>query len=190
MIKRIINVGWVGSISDEIEETAKLSFSKKRLINQSNLFTHRSALFYTPSENIPKTEIGSGELDIKIPIPTPDYTDFWELKAYKSPRLWVDLIQRQTFKIRWVPIFPAKIIITRFDAWKIRPDHLPLGTKALIDALKVKTTGRSDRQLLYYFGAIIDDGPKFVDVVHKQEIVKHPKNAGIRIEVLLNNKSN
>jgi hypothetical protein len=124
-----MNSNWVGTISEEIEEHAGISFSKERLINQPDLFIHRSALFYTPTENIPPENIGTGVLDIKLPIPTPDYSDFWELGSYKSPKLWVDLIQRQTFKVRWLPIFPATINITRFDAWKIRADHLSLGNE-------------------------------------------------------------
>jgi hypothetical protein len=60
---------------------------------------------------------------------------------------------------------------------------MSIGTKALIDALKVKTTGRKDKKYLHYFGAILDDGPQFVDIHFKQEYVKHPKNACVRIEV-------
>lgn len=178
-----MDANWVGTISEEIENNPGEIFSKERLLNQSNLFIHRSALFYTPTESIPPDNIGSGQIDIIIPIPTPDYTDFIELSTYKSPKLWVDLIQRQLYKIRWQPIIPAAIIITRYDVWKIRSDHMSIGTKALIDALKVKTTGRKDKKYLHYFGAILDDGPQFVDIHFKQEYVKHPKNACVRIEV-------
>lgn len=178
-----MNVNWVGSISEELEEQPGKCFSKKRLINQPYLFSHRSALYYTPNANIPPMYIGSGALDVSLPITTPDYTDFWELNSYGSPKLWVDLIQRQTNKIRWLPMHPALITVTRFDAWKIRFDHFTLGSKSLIDALKVKTTGRKDKKYLHYFGAIVDDGPEYVEIILNQELVNHPKDAFVRVQI-------
>ncbi len=186
--KKIMNVNWVGSISEEIEEQPGKSFSKERLRNQSSLFAHRAALYFTSTENIPSEYVGTRALNIDIPIPTPDYTDLWELNSYKSPKLWVDLIQRQTYKIRWLPMIPATIIITRFDAWKIRQDHTSLGIKSLVDALKVKTTGRKDRKYLHYFGAIVDDGPEYIDLQVKQDPVNHPKDAFVRLQVQPNNE--
>jgi hypothetical protein len=175
---------WVGSISDELEANGPVSFTPRRLEKQKHLFAHRSALFYTPTENVPVEYIGSGPLDIMLPVAPPDYTDFFEIPAYRSPRFWVDLIQRQTGKLRWHPISPARVIFARYDCFSIRQDHLAIGTKGLLDALKVRTTGRRDRLYLHYFGAIADDGPAFADVSWEQELVVHPRDGRIRIKVL------
>ena len=59
-----------------------------------------------------------------------------------------------------------------------------IGTKALLDALKMRTTGRRNGVYLHYFGAIVDDGLGFVDLEWRQELVKHPRDAGIRIQVV------
>lgn len=108
------------------------------------------------------------------------------MRALRSPRLWVDLIQRHSGRLRWQPLLPAGIILRRYDYFSIRTDHLAIGMKGLIDALRVSTTGRRDRIYLHYFGAIVDDGPSFVDVTYeqKQELVPNPKEAGGRIQVL------
>jgi len=79
---------------------------------------------------------------------------------------------------------PARVKLVRYDYFVIRVDHLAMGMKGLIDALKVRTTRRRDRVYLYYFGAITDDGPGFVDVSCEQKLVAHPKDAGVRIRVL------
>jgi hypothetical protein len=108
------NLAWIGTISDELTEQGPVSFTYHRLQRQEHLFGHRSALFYTPTENIPAEYIGSSPLDIMLPIATPDWTDLFEIRAYWSPRLWVDLIQRQTGKLRWNPISPARVILGVF----------------------------------------------------------------------------
>ncbi len=126
----------MGSISEELEEKGPVSFTRRRLEKQEHLFAHRSALSYTPTENIPVDYIGSGQLDIMLPVAPPDYTDSWEIRAYQSPRLWVDLIQRQTGKVRWRPTSPARVIFVRYDCFSIRLDHLAAGIKGLLDALK------------------------------------------------------
>ena len=138
---------------------------------------------YTPTENIPNKHIGSGPLDITLPVAFPDYTDFFEIPAYRSPRFWVDLIQRQTGKLRWTPISPATVEFVRYDCFSIRADHLALGTKALLDALKIRTSGRRDRLYLHYFGAIVDDSYRFVNVFWGQELVEHPKDARVRAKI-------
>ena len=177
------SISWVGSISDELGENGPIAFSSRRLQDQEHLFAHRSALFYTPTQNIPLEFIGAGPLDIILPVPPPDYTEYFELRAYRIPRFWVDLIQRQTYKLRCQPISPACVVFTRYDYFAIRSDHLAIGTKAILDALKVRTTGRRDRVYLYYFGAIVDDGPGFVEVSWHQELMRHPKDAGVRVQV-------
>jgi hypothetical protein len=74
----------------------------------------------------------------------------------------VDLIQRQTGKLRWQPFPQAAVIIDRYDCFTIRQDFLCAGVKGLLDALKVRTTGRPDRLYLHYFGTIADDGWNFL----------------------------
>lgn len=78
---------------------------------------------------------------------------------------------------------PALITVTRYDAWRVRQDHLSLGIKALIDAFKVKTAGRKDKKYLFYFGAIVDDGPKKVEIKLNQALVEHPSQAYLRVEI-------
>jgi hypothetical protein len=178
------SLSWVGTISDELTEQGPVSFTSRRLQQQEHLFAHRSALFYTLTENIPAEYIGSGPLDIMLPIATPDWTDLFEIRAYQSPRFWVDLIQRQTGKLRWHPISPARVIFTRHDCFLIRSDHLYAGVKGLLDALKVHTHGRRDGILVHYFGAIVDDGPGFIDVSCDQVLEAHPQTSGVRVQVL------
>ena len=161
-----------------------MSFTSRRLQRQNHLFAHRSALFYTPTKNIPVQHVGSGVLDVMLPVATPDYTDLWEIRALGAPRFWVDLIQRHVGKLRWHPMQPARIIFRRYDYFVIRTDHLVIGMKGLLDALKLGTTGRRDGIYLHYFGAIVDDGPGFVEVMYEQELVPDPKEAGVRIQVL------
>jgi hypothetical protein len=102
--------------------------------------------------------IGTGDIDITLPVVTPDYTTLKEIRGYGVPRFWVDLLQRQSGKLRWRPIGPARVRITRYDHYIIRGDHVAVGNKALLDSLKVRTSGRRDRKDLFYFGAIFDDG--------------------------------
>jgi hypothetical protein len=174
---------WINSISEEIDLKGPITFTGKRLARQDCLLAHRSALFFTPTKNIPQEWVGNGPVDISIPIVSPDYTDFFEIPSYRTPRFWVDLIQRQTAKLRWKPFVPARVDIIRYDYFQIRWDHLSFGVKALVDALKVRTTGRRDGRYLYYFGAILDDGPGFVRVHCDQRKVGHPKSARMRIKV-------
>jgi hypothetical protein len=56
--------------------------------------------------------------------------------------------------------------------------------KSLLDALKASTTGRRDRRLLYYFGAIRDDNnTDLVEFQLTQEHVNSPAKAGTRVIV-------
>jgi hypothetical protein len=82
---------------------------------------------------------------------------------------------------------PARVIFVRYDYFTIRSDHLAIGSKGLLDALKIRTSGRRDGIYLHYFGAIVDDAPAFVDVSREQELVGHPREAGIRVRVLPKN---
>lgn len=177
------SVSWLGSVSEELEESGPTAFTLRRLQRQDNLFAHRSALFYTPTRRIPREYVGNGELDVTLPIATPDYPDLLEIRALGSPRLWVELLQRHTGKLRWTAMRPATIIFTRYDYFSIRSDHLAIGRKGLLDALKVGTSGRRDGIYLYYFGAIIDDAPGVIDAVYGQELVQHPHQLAIRVRV-------
>lgn len=182
-------ISWCGTVSEQLEYNGPSEFSRERLERQEDLFGHRSALFYTPTERIPPEYVGSGPLDITLPVAPPDYTEFYEIRSYRIPRFWVDLIQRQTHKLRWNPISPAKVTFVRYDYYTIRTDHLSIGTKALLDALKVRTSGRRDGLYLHYFGAIVDDGPGFVNIRWSQDVVDHPRNACVRVIVETANKS-
>lgn len=173
----------VGKLTKAIEQEGPQAFSRNRLKEENNLFAARCALFYTPTESIPSKWIGEGSLDVILPIPTPSYYEFHELRGYQTPRLWVDLLQRATGKIRWRPNIPARLQIVRYDYIEL-PYHSIVGAKALIDALKVQTVGRSDALLLYYFGAILDDGSKnIIELDFKQKLVKQPSEAKTHIIV-------
>jgi len=164
-----------------VEYAGPQSFARKAIHAQTNLFEERCALFYTPTENLPVAWVGAGPLDVTLPIPTPSYYEFLEIRSYQSPRLWVDLLQRATGKLRWTPYNPARLTIIRYDTQQL-PYHAVAGAKALIDALKLKTTGRSDRRLLYYFGAILDDGPDNIpEPKFRQELVSLSSEARTRI---------
>ena len=173
----------MGCLSDYLE-WGQDEFSEEELAEWDDLFSDRAALFLTPTENIPKTWIGDGPLDVTLPIPTPSYHELrFTLYGYRTPRVWVDLIQRQTGKIRWRPNDPVRLTIVRYDAVTL-PYHWTVGLKPLIDALKYSTTGRRDGRLLYYFGAIIDDSHKhIVEYDWRQERISHPSEAKIRVVV-------
>lgn len=173
----------MGTICDELASRGPIAFSREDLESQAHLFAHRAALFYTPTESIPSLYIGNADVDITIPIVTPDYTTHAEIRAYGSPRLWVDLLQQQSGKLRWTTLASPCVRITRYDLYIIRTDHLAISNKALIDALKVRTTGRRDGRELFYFGAIVDDGPNHARIVEEQALVDHPREARVRVQV-------
>lgn len=178
------SVSWLGTLSERILSEKPVAFSASEVSAQEELFAHRAALFYTPTDSIPGEFIGYGPIDITIPIATADYTDAVEFQYPISPRFWVDLIQRQTMKIRWQPILKAHIMFTRYDYYVIRDDHFISGIKALLDALKEKASGRIDGHWLYYFGAIIDDSSAFITLEWDQQCINHPSEARTRIQVI------
>ena len=165
-----------------IENHGPTKFSLEDTQNSADLYLERAALFYTPTENILEKYIGTGNLDIYLPIVTPTY--FESLEFHKYPRIWVDLLQRATGKIRWRSINPFRLTIVRYDT-EIHANHVEAGMKALIDALKEKTSGRSDGKNLYYFGAIIDDSPKYMSnndsFSIQQKLVESPSESKTRI---------
>lgn len=163
-----------------------LEFSRSRLARVDDLFEQRNALFYTPSQNLPPRWIGAGTLSVKLPIVTPTYYEYLELRHQQYPRFWVDLLQRATGKLRWQPMNPAHVFFRRHDTKRVRDDIALAGIKALLDALKVRTSGRRDGRYLYYFGAIVDDASQYIDRLEvEQAVVSHPSEAQIEIFVEL-----
>ena len=185
------SASWCGTLSEYVLEEPALRFSANEVANQEDLFAHRAALFYTPTSAIPSEFIGEGELKISLPIVTADYTEFYENRAPRSPRFWVDLIQRQTHKISWQPYSKALVTFTRYDYYQIRADHMPMAAKCLLDAFKERTYGRSDGKVIFYFGAVEDDSRKHIPVLnYRQESVDHPSQARMDIEIVPIKKSN
>lgn len=170
-------------LSYHIYNNGPTEFQTKDILKQKELFYHRAALYYTHSKNLPSEWIGTGLLDVKLTIPTPDYLESREIRSYAIPRFWVDLIQQATEKIRWTPLPLAYVRITRYDLIKLRDDHFIIGAKSLRDSLKFSTNGRRDSHLLYYFGAIMDDDCASADFKYYQEIVSCKSLRGIRIQV-------
>ena len=160
-------------------------FRKRELDSAEDLFRDRGALIFTPTDQIPNAWVGRGELLVRLPIVTPTYDEAFETRAYMSPRLWLDLIQRQTGKLRWTPLRPVNVHFHRFDVQSFRDDIAVSGIKALLDALKVRTSGRRDGVFLHYFGAIHDDGPGFINQFSmEQSVVGHPSEAHITLRVV------
>ena len=171
------------TLSEIIEDNGPTSFKHKLLAKHPDLFMERSALFFTPTANLPSAFVGLGNLDVFLPVCSPDFYDCFFIRSYMSPRLWVDLIQRHTGVLRWATSAHSTVTITRFDQTLIRQDHFIAGTKALLDALKVQTNGRRDGRPLFYFGAIFDDAEQFVSITWEQKLASTPKKTGMRITV-------
>jgi len=160
------------------------AFRKVDLDRAEDLFADRGALFFTPTEYIPQTWVGQGSLHVHLPIVTPTYDEMLELRAYMSPRFWVDLLQRHTGKLRWTPVELAAVTFHRFDVRLHRDDIVIAGVKALLDSLKVKTTGRRDGRYLHYFGAIRDDSSRHLaNLSIKQTIVSTAAEAAVEVSV-------
>jgi hypothetical protein len=170
-------------LSEHVLFSGPCKFSAKEVFSQDDLFRHRAALFLTPTKNIPSIWVGKGFLDIRLSILTPDFIEFQEIRSYAIPRFWVDLIQQATRLIRWTPLEKAHVRIIRYDQVKLRDDHFRIGTKALVDSLKFKTSGRRDGRSLYYFGAIMDDDGDSATFEYRQEIVDCKSFCGIQIQV-------
>ena len=175
----------MGNLTDAIGYNGPQVFTAEEIRFEPDLFEERSALFYTPTENIPSRWIGEGPLDLTLPVATPSsFVEMRELYWHETPRFWVDLMQRATGKLRWRPVRSVRLTIVRYDSTTL-PVHTGIaGCKSLIDALKVRTTGRSDGRLLYYFGAIVDDAHTYIKELNfKQERVENPSESKLRIIV-------
>ena len=78
---------------------------------------------------------------------------------------------------------PAKVTFIRYDS-EIHGTQNVYGAKALLDALKFRTSGRRDSRMLYYFGAIRDDNQSDLRELYvKQHRVTSPSDAHTRIIV-------
>src|ERR1043165_2191127 len=171
------------TLFDFLWREGPVEFSRSRLGRVDDLFEQRNALFYTPSANLPPRWLGSGYLQVSLPIVTPTYYEYFELRHHQVPRMWVDLLQRATGKLRWKPMNPARVLFRRYDTKTVRDDVALSGVKSLLDALKVKTSGRRDGRFLHYFGAIVDDANTFISLAMTQHIVTHPREARIDVRV-------
>jgi hypothetical protein len=101
---------------DELYDYGPQSYKLEQLSQVTYLFRNRPALFYTATDQIPTKWIGEGRLDITLPITSPTIFEWQEIAAYRGPRLWVDLLQRATGKLRWTPLVPAKVTLIRYDS--------------------------------------------------------------------------
>ncbi len=170
---------------DEIYYGGPKSFSKDRLEKVRDLFSQRLALLFTPTECIPSRYVGRGPFRLTLPVAIPSIYDLAFRTGYDRPKMWLDLLQRATGKIRWTYIRPAVVTVTKFDSY----DHGAVnrsGCKALQDALKMMANGRRDRRPLFYFGAIFDDNCEDLrgfDPNFRWQRIRHPKDAHLEIEV-------
>lgn len=165
-----------------IEENGPTVFSARRLVNSDDIFADRAALFYTPTKNIPSKWVGHGRLDLILPIPPPTFFECMQSRLFDTPRIWVELLQRATHKLRWRPMIPARVTIIRYDSEELPESHVC--RKALLDALKVQTSGRRDGRILHYFGAIFDDAQKYLlESRIEQRLVTRPSEAKTRVVV-------
>jgi hypothetical protein len=169
-------------LTELFERSKPGPFTKKRISEEPNLFAERAALFYTPSNRLPSDQLGDGSIEVLLPVAIPTIQEVFDNRYGHSPRFWVDLLQRATNKVRWIPIRPAKVIITRYDV--VSYGEWNLCTKQLVDALKESTTGRKDNVKLYYFGAIFDDNTNDMPEYNVlEELILHPGQSCTRVQV-------
>jgi len=170
------------NLLDELYYKGPKQFTAARIAAEKDLFAVRAALVYTPTSRMPASWVGSGPLTVWLPLAIPTLQEFLDCRSRQSVRLWVDLLQRATGKLRWLPNIPAQVHIIRLDTTEYALDDLCV--KSLLDALKTSTTGRRDRRMLYYFGAIRDDNhTDLAEFRLTQEHVDSPAKAGTRIIV-------
>ena len=176
--------GRVDDILEQIYDWEPKIYSSNDLGGDRDLFKERTGLFFTPTENIPSSWVGEGVLDVVLPLASPTIYDWMSNPAYRVPRLWVDLLQRATGKLRWTPVSPAKVTMVRYDTSAYNLMAVQTGAKALLDSLIVKAAGRRDGMILHYFGAIRDDN--FKDFTHGnfyQVLVERSAEARTRVIV-------
>lgn len=172
------------SLSDHVVYWGPARFSQQDVLRQEWLFEQRAALFHTPSSAMPKHFIGDGPLDVVLPLLPTTRVGELEIRSYNSPRLWTDLLQLATGKLRWRHARWSHVVVTRYSpSFRARHD-LWDGMKPVLDALKHRTTGRSDGQPLYYFGAIHDDDPSSIESDMRHERVTNHFESRTRIQVI------
>ena len=132
------------SLTDWYDPKPKI-FTPEDLALADDLFRDRTALYFTPTANIPYEWVGYGRLDVVLPLVSPTVHDYDTNPAYRVPRLWVDMLQRATGKLRWTPIPHPKVTVVRYDTSDFDHHAVIAGAKALIDALIVKAAGRYTR---------------------------------------------
>lgn len=168
-------------LQQELYERGPMAFSSKRLRYEPDLFEQRSSLFLTPTSEIPVEFVGSGDLDVELTLPLPTLFEAQQIRGYRDTKLWVDLLQIATGKIRWTPIDRARVTIVRHTLREVGLHNL--FPKAALDALKLGSYGRSDGRKLQYFGAIVDDDPHSIEFDFYQQIVDSRDQIGCRIIV-------
>jgi len=181
----LVSLGKWTKLLDEVFYNGPRSFTRDELSQFDDLFPQRLALIFTPTDEIPDRFIGSGPLHLSLLLPCPSLYDLSFRTGYDQPKLWLDLIQRATGKIRWRYMRPAFLQIRKFDSYDHRAGNRT-GYKGLQDALKVGTAGRSDGRRLFYFGAIYDDNPHDLRCSNEEvsaSRVSHPKEARVEIDV-------
>jgi hypothetical protein len=76
------------------------------------------------------------------------------------------------------------VTIIRYDAYEFGQIDIVGGISAVLDALKVRTSGRVDGRWLYYFGAIKDDNQTYLTALsYPQKRISDPSKAYCRIIV-------
>jgi hypothetical protein len=110
----------------------------------------------------------------------PSLLEYLEVQRRQGPRLWVDLLQRATGKLRWTPFSFARVNIVVTDAFLWGDDRC---IKAVLDSLKVSTHGRADGRTLHYFGTIVDDDSNHVVVEIHEQRTETPADGHTRVIV-------
>lgn len=157
-------------------------YSRKNDWQRNQIYFISVWCFFTPpTENLPEDLIGFGRLEVTLPLTVPTLYEAQDVYAHRIPRLWVDLLQRATSKLRWRPFHPTEVTIVRYGSHLVPAVNLQ--PKALIDALKVQSGGRRDGMTLYYFGAVVEDDPASLRSVVHQKLVEKPSMASCRVIV-------
>ncbi len=175
---------WVNLFEGVYDEQGRPTiFKREELADVENLWQQRAALFLTPTSSIPDEFVGEGVLQVRLPIVTPTYDEWKSIPGYSNTRMWVDLLQRATGKIRWRPMDPVTITVIRRDTYF--PGHTVIaGAKYLTDAYKVSSTGRRDGYLVHYFGAIVDDASRNIGAFNFNCLqVSSRAEVGMEIEI-------
>ena len=174
----------MSSILSDWYDTTPRIFTSEDLARAANLFRDRTALYFTPTADIPSEWVGNGRLDVVLPLAAPTAYDYGTNLAYRVPKLWVDMLQRATGKLRWLPISHPKVTIVRYDTNYFDHFAVVAGAKAVMDAVIVKAAGLRDGHILHYFGAIQDDNINELScAAYYQVIVDSHTEAKTRIVV-------